>query len=92
MSSKTMVELALQNLSQHTDYTGRLPARLRGAMHRLKICVDINREREALGRLGDDELRDIGVSRGDALTECRRAFFDVPHDRIVGGTASTSVD
>jgi len=42
----------------------------------------IARERSALTRLTDEELRDIGVSREDALRESQRSAFEIPENRL----------
>jgi len=47
----------------------------------------IARERSALARLTDDELRDIGVSREDALRESQRSAFEIPQNRLKRKTA-----
>jgi len=36
------------------------------------------RERQALGRLTDTQLKDIGLSRAQALAEAKRPIWDVP--------------
>lgn len=38
----------------------------------------VARERRALLRLGDDALKDFGASRGDALAEGERPWWDLP--------------
>lgn len=42
----------------------------------------IARERKALARLSDDQLRDIGLSRKDALRESSRSVFEIPANRL----------
>jgi uncharacterized protein YjiS (DUF1127 family) len=42
----------------------------------------IARERKALARLSDDQLRDIGVSQKDALHESGRSVFEIPANRL----------
>lgn len=39
---------------------------------------DVWRQRQALKKLNEAQLRDIGVSREQALAESRRAFWDAP--------------
>lgn len=43
----------------------------------LKRWLAIERERRALARLTDSELRDIGLTREQALRESRRAPWDI---------------
>jgi uncharacterized protein YjiS (DUF1127 family) len=38
-------------------------------------------ERRALCHLTDTELRDIGVTRGQACNEANRSLWDLPHSR-----------
>ena len=47
---------------------------------RIKLWVSVSRERRMLQNLDDHMLRDIGVSRADAVREGERAFWDLPHD------------
>lgn len=49
--------------------------RLSCAMHKLAALVALHRSRQALARLDDDQLRDIGLSRADVATELRRPFW-----------------
>lgn len=42
----------------------------------------IAHERKGLGKLTDEELRDMGISRAQADEEMRREFFDVPGERL----------
>ncbi|ABV94511.1 conserved hypothetical protein [Dinoroseobacter shibae DFL 12 = DSM 16493] len=44
----------------------------------LSALVGLWRTRRALRDLDDRMLRDIGVSRSEALTEARRPIWDVP--------------
>lgn len=41
-------------------------------------AVQLQRQREALRRLDDRALKDIGLSRSDAEIEASRPFWDVP--------------
>ena len=45
---------------------------------RLSTLLSVWRERQALAALGDDALRDIGLSRSEAAEEADRAPWDVP--------------
>ncbi len=38
----------------------------------------ISRQRNALAKLDDDALRDIGLTRSEAMTEAARPAWDVP--------------
>lgn len=38
----------------------------------------LRRQRAALGRMDDSQLRDIGVSRNEAQAEAMRPMWDVP--------------
>jgi len=55
---------------------------IRQAIQRTNLYIEIMRERQVLAKLSDAELRDIGIHRADADAESRRAFNDVPADRI----------
>ncbi len=52
-----------------------LKCRLAGLATRLWRCRQVQRERAQLRALGDRELRDIGISRYDALEEARKPFW-----------------
>jgi uncharacterized protein YjiS (DUF1127 family) len=57
--------------------------RAREAMRMLRHWYDIARERRALATLDERALKDIGVSRADALEEASRPFWDdIPRGRI----------
>ena len=51
----------------------------------------IARERSALARLTDEELRDIGVSREDALQESQRGAFEIPENRLKRKTTQRKI-
>ncbi len=40
--------------------------------------MGLYRQRRALAALDDDALRDLGISRDEALTEARRPLWDIP--------------
>ena len=44
----------------------------------LRDTLALRRQRLTLSDLSDEALRDIGVTREDALREARRAAWDVP--------------
>jgi len=54
---------------------GHCLSRLRAIAARLWRCRQIQREREQLLALTDRELRDIGISRADAIHEARRPLW-----------------
>lgn len=47
-------------------------------------ALDVARQRRALLRLDDRMLKDIGISRYDAVREAERNFWDIPKDRMRG--------
>ena len=47
-------------------------------LHNLHRWAAIHRQRQALARLDDSALRDIGVSREEALAEAARPVWDAP--------------
>jgi uncharacterized protein YjiS (DUF1127 family) len=54
----------------------RRPAnRLRAALLWLVIALERQRTRRALARLGDEQLRDIGLTRAEAQAESARPFW-----------------
>jgi uncharacterized protein YjiS (DUF1127 family) len=76
---------ASQTLHHHTaarlatDCGSNALARL---VRRLSVAFAVSRERRALMALGDDALKDIGLSRADAYHEGTRSFWDLPLDRL----------
>lgn len=48
---------------------------------RLSLAVKVWRERAALEQATPEQLRDIGVSRGDADLEAARPLWDLPIGR-----------
>ncbi len=55
----------------------RLPS-LAGICHMLRRWRQLSRERGQLARLNDAALKDLGLSRADALQEAERPFWDDP--------------
>jgi|APEBP8051072433_1049376.scaffolds.fasta_scaffold24148_1 uncharacterized protein YjiS (DUF1127 family) len=49
---------------------------LRGWLFRLAVLLSANRSRRALRDLDDAILRDIGLTRDEALREAERGFWD----------------
>lgn len=60
----------------------KVPGRVRLAIMRVRLCFTVKSERQVLTKLTDRELMDIGISRADADTESRKAFLDVPINRL----------
>jgi uncharacterized protein YjiS (DUF1127 family) len=52
---------------------------LRGLFALLPYLARLRRERRALLVLDDHLLRDVGISRAQALTEATRPLWDAPH-------------
>ena len=61
-------------LSQTTPYRRRF--RLFAA---LQLALAVRRERKALLKLDAHLLRDLGLDRETAISEAKRALWDVPH-------------
>ena len=80
MLSKSWIELPQAGNSRQVFWRWLLGDYIRRAVNRANLYVAIERERKALSRLSDAELRDIGVHRAEADAESRRVFFDVPED------------
>ncbi len=53
------------------------PAPSRHRQISLTARLAVLRERRRLARLSDEALRDIGLSRREALREARRPFWDI---------------
>jgi uncharacterized protein YjiS (DUF1127 family) len=51
-------------------------ARIAEALRKFKRWIELGAERRALGRLDQRALKDIGLSRTDALREAERPFWD----------------
>ena len=50
-------------------------------LSRIRRWSELSRQRRELARLSDEMLKDIGISRIDALREARRPFWDDPKCR-----------
>lgn len=57
---------------------GVAPSRRRGLFTRLFAMLTVRAERRRLAELDDATLRDIGLSRDEALQEALRPIWDVP--------------
>ena len=55
-----------------------LIAFLRATARRIKRWQALHRQRQQLGSLSDEMLKDIGLSRADIEPEVRRPFWDDP--------------
>lgn len=56
----------------------RRTTRRAGLLRRLSDLLAVNRSRARLAVLDDHMLRDIGLSRDEALREADRPFWDAP--------------
>jgi uncharacterized protein YjiS (DUF1127 family) len=54
------------------------PPRPRGLVERLLAAMALRRSRRTLGGLDGDRLRDLGLTREDALAEARRSCWNAP--------------
>ena len=54
------------------------PAPAGHPIHLLAHALDVWRERRALARLDDAALRDLGLTRADALAEARQPLWSLP--------------
>lgn len=61
-----------------TSLAQAAPSR-RGALFTFAMSAfALQRQRAALKRLTDDDLRDVGLSRADVAKELAKPFWDVP--------------
>lgn len=73
------LRLALPHTMRHLSALARLPAGLLARLlARLLAAQALARSRRSLGRLDDDILRDIGLTRAEAESEARRSPWDAP--------------
>lgn len=49
--------------------------------HTLQDILEVRRQRRALSKLTDRELRDIGLTPDDVANEVSRSIFDMPSRR-----------
>jgi uncharacterized protein YjiS (DUF1127 family) len=64
-----------------TTWTDRFPSEIRGRLSLLSRFLDagaLARQRRHLAELDDAMLRDIGLTREQALREARRPRWDAP--------------
>jgi len=45
----------------------------------LRSLLSLRKSRAALAEMTDAQLRDIGVTRAEAMQEAGRPFWDIPH-------------
>jgi uncharacterized protein YjiS (DUF1127 family) len=76
---------SVQNLKESAMFTSVFksvfpagPAPVAGLVTRFTLALAARRQRQALARLDDAALRDIGLDRASAEAECRRVAWDVP--------------
>ena len=62
---------SLRSPVSRRGYRPSLMARLQGAL-------SLHRQRNRLAKLDDTQLKDIGITRTQALTESARPFWDAP--------------
>ena len=59
----------------YTIAASALPRKIRAALDWLTLATERSRTRHELLRLDDRSLRDIGITRREALTEARKPFW-----------------
>ena len=62
-------------INADVDLRSSLARGLRAALHTLELWQERHEQRRALAALTPEELRDIGVSAGDAALEARKPFW-----------------
>ena len=62
--------------------TDRGSRTLGGLFRWLGVAFAVAQERRSLMALGDDHLKDLGLSRADAHREGTRSFWDLPVNRL----------
>lgn len=65
----------------HRLRRGRATETLLAVLGWLAEALEVRRQRKALLGLSDPMLKDIGLSRADALRETGRRFWDLPGGR-----------
>ena len=60
------------------DWMGFLRVTAGDYVRKVQLKRDVARQRRQLGELSDRELRDIGLSRSEALSEAARGIDDLP--------------
>lgn len=59
---------------------GNLRRRLFRFLQHFVTCLEVARQRRQLLTLNNRTLKDIGISRVDALREAERDFWDIPDE------------
>jgi uncharacterized protein YjiS (DUF1127 family) len=54
------------------------------AARRLRVAMQVRKERRMLMRLDERALKDLGFDKSRAQGEANRSFWDVPVDRLRG--------
>ncbi len=62
----------------HTIARGRKTVRRASLIALFSHFYGVWRQRQTLGKLDSAALHDIGITRGEAFAESRRAFWDAP--------------
>lgn len=70
-----------EQTSAHKLTIYQLKRLLKRLIERLRLASDIYTERYKLGKLSDEMLDDIGISREQARKETERSFLDIPENR-----------
>ncbi len=77
-------ELAFSEISDTTLNKGKsanLLSRFINIVKHLHVSKEVWKERQALSRLSEHQLRDIGVHPATAKRESQRSYFDIPDVR-----------
>ncbi len=79
LSTSEVIDDHVPALSTPQSYVRRMTHQrwLRVAHHFL-TCLDVPRQRRQLLALDERTLKDVGISRIDALREANRDFWDIP--------------
>lgn len=56
----------------------RTVAQMKAMLKRIRVARAIAKQRRMLAQLNDAQLKDIGISRYDAIEESSRDFWDIP--------------
>ena len=76
--TRSFARMVAETLWHATWHTGAHVIRER---RRRRLAESIHRERQVLARLSEDQLKDIGITRAEALREASRDWGDVPRSR-----------
>lgn len=74
----TWQSLAVRLPKQLSVNSRGLTLRLKSVIRQVQQARMVARQRQSLAQLDDRQLRDIGISRADALKESSRNFWDIP--------------